>query len=150
MLRLSAVPILFALSFAGLRAQTADWNDLKSIAPAGEVRVATSGCEFRGSLQNVTEDSIVLNSGSGQQTLRRQEVMRVSVRKKSHRKRNMLIGLAGGAGVGAGVGLASGCSGLCIVSKSQITAVTTMAGALIGTAVGAVIPTGGWGEIYKR
>ena len=79
--------------------------------PGAEVRIVTSGRgELRGSLQGVTEDSVVLNSGSGQQTLARQEVMRVSVTKKSHRKRNMIIGLAGGAGVGVGIGLAGHCT----------------------------------------
>ena len=145
---LSAVSVFFALN---LGAQSAGWSNVKSITPGAELRVAVSGGGLvQGSLQGVTEDSVMLNSCSGRQTLGRQEVIRVSVKKKGHRKRNALIGLAGGTGVGLGVGLAARCTSLCLISTGQITAVTTVAGALIGTIVGIAIPTGGWREIYKQ
>ena len=148
LLHFSSVAFLCALN---LGAQSGGWSSVKSIAPGEEVRVVVSGRgSIQGSLQSVTDDSVVLNAGSGPQTLGHRDVTRVSVKKKSHRRRNALIGLAAGAGVGAVVGVASKCTGFCLISTGQITAVTTVAGALLGTIVGVVIPTGGWQEIYKQ
>jgi hypothetical protein len=143
----SSISLLFTLS---LGAQPADWSNLESIAHGAEIRVDISRQRpVQGSLQAVTADAVTLNSPSGQQTLGRSEVLQVSLKKTSHRKRNALIGLAGGVGVGAGIGLAARCTGFCPVSTGEITAVTTVAGALVGTVVGVVIPTGGWQKIYQ-
>jgi hypothetical protein len=149
-LYLSAVAVLFTLNVS---AQTADWGVLKSIAVGAEVRIVVSGrSALQGSLVGVTDDSFLLHSGSGQQTFGRQEVMRVSVKKKSHRKRNVLIGLAAGAGVGLVAGLASQCAGgsCFVLSRGELTAVTTTVGAGVGTLVGVAIPSGGWHKIYKQ
>jgi hypothetical protein len=147
---LSAVAVLFAFNVS---AQTAGWGVLKSIAAGAEVRIVVSGkSSLHGTLVGVTDDSFLLSSGSGQQTFARQEVMRVSVKKKSRRKRNALIGLAAGAGAGLVFSLAGyHCTGFCpFPSKGEVTAVTTSAGAIVGTLVGVAIPSGGWREIYKQ
>lgn len=118
-----------------------------------EVRIVVSGwSSLHGNLLGVTDDSFMVNSGSGQQIFGWQEVMRMSVKKKSHRKRNTLVGLAAGAGVGLVVGLASSCAGaVCLVlSKGEVTAVTTTVGAGVGTLVGVAIPSGRWRAIYKQ
>ncbi len=147
---LSAVAVLFALNVS---AQTAGWGVLKSIAAGAEVRIVVSGkSSLHGTLVGVTDDSFLLSSGSGQQTFGRQEVMRVSVKKRSHRKRNTLIGLAAGAGAGLVFGLAEPCvAASCFpFSKGEVTAVTTTVGAAVGSLVGVAIPSGGWHEIYKQ
>ncbi len=149
-LNLCVVAVLFAFNVS---AQTAGWGVLKSIAVGAEVRIVVSGRNsLQGSLVGVTDDSFLLNSGSGQQTFGRQEVMRVSVKKKSHRKRNTLIGLAAGAGAGLVFSLAGyHCTGFCpFPSKGEVTAVTTSAGAIVGTLIGVAIPSGGWHEVYKQ
>lgn len=77
--------------------------------------------------------------------------MRVSLKKNGHRMRNALIGLGVGAGVGVGVGAAAdtNCTGLCFGGNFG-KAIFTPLGAVAGVLVGALIPTGGWREIYKK
>jgi hypothetical protein len=134
-----------------LGAQSAEWSRLESIANGAEIRVELSGKRtLKGRLQAVTADAVILNAASGPQTLGRSEVRRVSLKKTSRRMRHALIGLAGGGAVGVGIGLAARCTGFCPVSRGQIVAVTTVAGALVGTVVGAVIPSGGWQKVYQQ
>jgi hypothetical protein len=103
-------------------------------------------------LQNVTDDSLVLNSGAGLETFSMTQIERISVKEKGHRGRNALVGL----GVGAGIGLVLGavgdanCGTGCTVPKHfGIEAIPPLFGG-VGALVGAIIPSGGWREIYKR
>ena len=84
----------------------------------------------------------------------RQEVMRVSVKKKGYRGRNTLIGLGAGAAIGVVVGVAShqDCTGFCLLytTRGQDAGIGAIIFGVIGTAVGALIPTGGWREVYKQ
>ena len=78
---------------------------------------------------------------------------RSGARKVNHRKRNALIGKAVGkraAWLGTGIAVRAKPGELQIVPNAAVAAVFTVAGALVGTVVGLVIPTGGWREIYKR
>jgi hypothetical protein len=131
-----------------------NWNTVTALARAAEVRVQLPDSRsVRGGVINVTEDSLAVNSASGQETFTRQQVLRVSVRKPSRRGRNMLIGLALGAGAGAGIGFAgqAGCTGFCDGGfTAAIAGVTTLSGAGLGAVIGAVVPTGGWHEVYRQ
>jgi hypothetical protein len=130
----------------------ADWNNVTSLARAAEVRVELSGARsVRGGVLNVTEDSLDVNSASGQETFTRQEVLRVSVRTPSHRGRNTLVGLALGAGTGVGLGAAaaSGCRSFCIANGAAVGVLNGL-GAVIGAGIGAAVPTGGWHEVYRQ
>jgi hypothetical protein len=61
-----------------------------------------------------------------------------------------LIGLGIGAGVGFGVGAgASTCRELCIGGKRLPEEVFTPLGAILGGIIGALIPSGGWREVYR-
>jgi hypothetical protein len=133
----------------------ADWNNVTALGRAAEVRVQLSDSRsVRGSVINVTEDSLAVNSASGKETFARQQVLRVSVRKPSRRGRNMLVGLAFGAIAGAGIGFAgqAGCTGLFCDGgfTAAVAGVTTLSGAGLGAAIGAVVPTGGWREVYRQ
>jgi hypothetical protein len=81
-----------------------------------------------------------------------QQVSSVSAKKPGHRMRNVLIGLGAGTGAGLGIGLGvkSTPTQLQIVPNSAVVGGATAAGAAIGILDGAVIPTGGWHEIYKQ
>lgn len=141
---------LVLLSAQQLSAQPGDWMRVQAIAPGADVRIDVAGRgQIQGNLQNVTPDSIVLNV-NGPQTIARQDIARVSVKKPGHRKRNALIGLAVGAGVGLGIGAANRCQQFCVVSNGAVTGVAAAGGAAAGAIVGAVIPTGGWRTVYKR
>ena len=133
-----------------------NWNTVTALARAAEVRVQLPDSRsVRGGVINVTEDSLAVNSASGQETFTRQQVLRVSVRKPSRRGRNMLIGLALGAGAGVGYGAAAVSQQNCrIFCDSRIDAaavgISTFVGAGIGTVIGAVVPTREWREVYRQ
>jgi hypothetical protein len=114
------------------------------------VRISVGSRTVRGQVQGVTDDSLAVNSGKGQEMFTRQEVGQVSVKEKGHRGRNMLIGLGIGAGFGAALGAAP-CSGYaCSSSKGLNVAAGAVVIGVIGTLVMAVSPTGGWREVYEQ
>jgi hypothetical protein len=136
----------------------ADWNNVTALARAAEVRVELSGSRsVSGGVLNVSEDSLAVNSASGQETFTREQVLRVSVRKDGKRGRNTLIGLAMGAGAGVGLGdaaasqpCARGFGGLCDSLNAPVIGISTGIGAVIGAGIGAAVPTGGWREVYRQ
>jgi hypothetical protein len=147
-----SIAIFLAVAAAAAAQSSAqDWDVVKALAPGTEVRVTTAR-SVRGTLQSVADDSLVIQSGRGLETLARQEIVRVSVGKRGHRGRNALIGLAVGAGAGAAVGAAIfNCSGGCFgVVRSEAAGVGAGVFGAIGAIVGAVIPTGGWRDVYKK
>lgn len=143
--------VLLALVATAAASQT-NWDPVKALSTGTRVRVTAGGRTVKGNVDHVTDDAVAVTTGKGQQTLDRQQVSVVSVAKPSHRKRNALIGLGAGTGAGLGIGLASrsGPNQLHLVPNSAVIVGSTVAGALVGTLVGVVIPTGGWHEIYRK
>jgi hypothetical protein len=130
----------------------ANWANLKSLTIGEEIRVSLQDSKsFRGQLQSVTDDSLIMIAASSQQSLARAQVTRVSTKGESHRKRNTLIGLGIGAGGGVaiGAGIDSGCKSNCWFGNNIGKEVFTPIGAIIGTIVGVAWPTGGWHEVYR-
>ncbi len=137
-----------------------DWANLRLLTAGSEIRVIATGQQtIRGTLWSVNEDTLIVGQ-QGERTLARSMVRSVSV-KKSHRIRHMLIGLGAGAagGLGAGAGFDSkypcrymdlGCVPEPNVGKSpSAKEIVTPIGAVLGLAVGALLPAGGWREIYR-
>jgi hypothetical protein len=146
---MAAVLVLMAATVA---AQTnASWNTVRALATGADVRIAVGSRSVHGTIERVTDDTLVMTSGKGQEMFAQQEVMRVSIGKKGHRRRNALIGLGVGAGTGLAVGAAAdnGCTGFCFLRNAGKVVFTPL-GAIAGVLVGALIPTGGWREIYKK
>jgi hypothetical protein len=129
-----------------------NWNTVKAIAPGTHVRIRTGSRTATGEVDRTADDALVVTSEKGQERFDRQQVLAVSIRKAGHRKRNALIGLAAGAGVGLVIGLAARAKPgqLQIISNSAVAGGITAAGALGGTIVGLVLPTGGWREVYRN
>jgi hypothetical protein len=147
------ITLMIALAITPAVALAAEsWNNVRTLVPGTEVRLEASDQNAaRGRLASVTDDSVVLTTAKGQQTFARQQIVRISLRKDSHRARNALIGAGIGAGAGLGVGLAAGrCSQFCIVSPGLIRGALAATGAVVGAIVGVVLPTGGWKEVYKK
>jgi len=146
--------VLLALGAAVLAAQpVTDWNAVRALGPGQRIRVETTPRAIQGEFRSAGEERIVLRSGAGEETVERSRVTRVAVKKPGHRKRNALIGLGVGIGAGLAIGAAvrnRGCTGFCIqpVSNAVILGAGATAGGLIGVVAGAVIPTGGWRDIY--
>jgi hypothetical protein len=140
---------VFALA-AAAQSPAQNWNNVEALAVGTSVRISVGSRTVRGQVQGVTDDSLAVNSGKGQEMFTRQEVGQVSVKEKGHRGRNMLIGLGIGAGFGAALGAAP-CSGYsCSSSKGLNVAAGAVVIGVIGTLVMAVSPTGGWREVYEQ
>ena len=146
--------LLLLLLTTAMTAQTnvANWDTVKALESGTQVRVTAGGSTVRGRIDRITEDALTVTSGKGQETIDRQQVSVLSVEKSGHRKRNALIGLGVGTGVGLGVGIAarSKPGQLEIIPNGAIVAGFGVAGALVGTVVGVVIPSGGWREVYRK
>jgi hypothetical protein len=131
-----------------------DWNSVKGLATGADVRITAGSRTVHGKVIRVSDEDIVLALGKSQEMFPRQDVLRVQLRGDSHRGRNSLIGLAGGATIGAIIGAAAhqDCTGWCIFNTSR--GADTAAGAIvvggIGAIVGALIPTRSWLEIYRK
>ena len=148
-----ALLLFFALS-AAAQSPGQDWTSVKALGAGTSVRVSAGSRTVSGQLQGVADDSIEIDSGKGRETLKRQEVKRVAVKKQGHRGRNTLIGLGAGAGLGAiaGAAYSSPCTGWCILqpTRAQGAGIGAVVLGVVGALVGALIPTGGWHEIYKQ
>ncbi len=153
-LRICRFAAVLALLVATAAAQptAASWDSVKALTTGTDVRISAGPRTVRGKIDRITDDALTVTSGKGQEMFTQQDVSRVSVKKPGHRKRNALIGLGIGAGAGLGVGIAAreGPGGFGPNLDDAVTVGMTVAGALAGTIVGVLIPTGGWREIYKK
>jgi len=135
----------------------AAWDKLKHLSAGQPIQVVQKDAKsISGKFHSVTDETIVVSTASGEQTLSRQSVLRVSSKGPAHRKRNALIGAGIGAGTGAVIGAAAGgpgqCDGNCYgptFSRGEVAGVFSAVGAIVGAVIGAVLPTGGWHEIYR-
>jgi len=133
----------------------ANWDRLKQLSAGQEIQVVQNDVKSsRSNFRSVTDEGIVVSTATGEQTIARQSILRVSSKGAGHRMRNTLIGAGVGAGVGLGIGAAAdshkACTGLCInVLPNAGKEVGTPLGAIVGGIIGAVVPTGGWHEIYR-
>jgi hypothetical protein len=135
-------------------ANQAAWNNLKQLSAGQEIQVVQDGAKSsRGSYRSFTDDAIVMSTAGGEQTISRQGVVRVSSKGKRHRMRNALIGAGVGAGAGLGIGAgldsADKCANCLKILPNGGKEIATPLGAIAGAIVGAVIPSGGWHEIYR-
>jgi len=156
-----AVVILIAVAIfnkplmAGAVGVESSWDNLKSLAPGQRIRVVLNSAKSaEGNLETVTAEALSVKQASGVESYARQDILRVSTRGEKHRSRNALLGAAGGAAVGLaiGAGVDHGCSGSglssCIVPNAG-KIVLTPVGAVVGAVAGALIPTGGWHDMYR-
>jgi hypothetical protein len=130
----------------------ANWDRLKQLSAGQEIQVVQNDAKSsRSNFRSVTDEAIVVSTATGEQTISRQSILRVSSKGKGHRVRNALIGAGIGAGAGAGIGAAiAGCTSGCYgFTRGNVTGAVSAVGGIVGTIVGALIPTGGWHEIYR-
>jgi hypothetical protein len=149
--RLAAALLLLAATVAA-QTNPSNWNTVKALPAGTDARIMNGSRPISGKVESVTDEAIVVNTGKGQETFNRQQVLTVSIKKGGHRKRNALIGLAVGAAAGLGIGLATrpGPNQLKIIPAGAVVGGLTAAGGIVGVIVGVVIPNGGWREIYKK
>jgi hypothetical protein len=134
---------LFLIPVFGLAQSAQDsWDNLKQLRPGEKIEVVGTSMEtLHGPLVAVSEEAITLKVGQSQQSVERAKVVRVSVRDTSHRKRNMLIGTAVGAGVGLAIAVPVGmiCSneGNCGTGQTAGTALAVVGLGAAGAGLGA-------------
>ena len=142
--------ILFLVLAAGTSG--AQWMNVQSLAVGQEIRVSLAdGKSFRGQVQSVTDESLIVVAANSQQTLPRAEIRKVATKADSHRMRNTFIGLGigAGAGVAIGAGTDSQCSPHCFIGNNLGKEILTPLGAVIGTIIGVAWPTGLWHNVYR-
>lgn len=91
-----------------LLAQTGQdaWDNLKQLRVGQKIEIVDVKMKtLRGTFAGYSEDAISLRTGKAESSLQRTNVVRVGVRDTSKRKRNMLLGIAIGAGGGVAAGL---------------------------------------------
>jgi hypothetical protein len=139
--------LLIALTAALASAQKTNWTNVQTLTIGEEIKASLeSGSSFRGELQKVTDESLIMLAAGSQQTLPRAQIKKVATKGASHRGRNALIGLGIGAGAGFGTGTAVDHGwGNFNIGKLLGTPI----GAIIGTIIGAVWPTGTWHDVYR-
>jgi hypothetical protein len=156
-----ALPTFGAMTGLGADPQPANasWDNLKTLRTGQEIRVVLNDAKsYQGELQSLNDGGITLRQAAGEQTLARQDILRVSSKGKKRRGRNALIGAAIGAGAGLGIGAGvdhsgkncgktPGSLGPCFNNLGK--EVLTPVGALAGAVVGAVMPAGGWHDVYR-
>jgi hypothetical protein len=142
-----AIPFL-SLAAAG-QAPTSNWDNVRTLAPGTEVRVAAGSSKpVQGKLDSVTDSNLVLRLATGTQSFPRPEIHSVSARGKGHRRRNVLIGMGAGtaAGIGIGGATANNCNG--IGCGGIRVAVGGILGLAAGTVAGLMLPSGKWRQVY--
>ena len=148
------LPLLGLLITSPLRgAENPGWNNLKQLSSGQQIRVVLNGKKsFKSQFQSITDDAIIIHANGADQTLSRSSVQEVSSRRPGHRGRHALIGAAIGAGAGLGTGAAidNDCSRESIVcTGNNGKAILTPVFGLIGAGIGALLPAGGWQEVYR-
>src|SRR5712691_3440489 len=146
------LPILL-ISSSLCSAENPGWNNLKQLSPGQQIRVVLNNKKsFKSQFQSVTDDAIIIHANGADQTLSRSSVQEISSRRPGHRGRHALIGAAIGAGAGLGTGAAidNDCSSQSIVcTGNKGKAILTPVFGLIGAGIGALLPAGGWQEVYR-
>jgi hypothetical protein len=148
--------LLALLAGSPLRAaEKSDWSSLKQLAAGQTVRVTLNdGASSQGDFQSVSQDTLLLRVSGSDRSIPRENVRRVSLQTSTHghRGKHALIGAAIGAGGGLGAGAAidNDCSSTAIVcTGNKGKAILTPLLALVGAGIGALLPAGGWREIYR-
>jgi hypothetical protein len=123
---------------------SASWDGLNALRAGEKVEVVeTSLKKYTGTFTAVSEESLTLREGAAEQSIRKEDVMRVTSLAKSRRLRNALIFAAVGAGAGAGIGAAAfPCHGGYLpCATGAVAAVLGLSGFVGGAAIGAFVPS---------
>jgi hypothetical protein len=142
-----AVVTLLVASLMPLRAQSPEgnWDNLQRIKPDQEVEIVTNDAKaYRGTLRSLQVESIIVRLVSGDHAFERANILRVAYKPKGRRSHHVKVGTAIGAGFGVvNAFFSDGCqSGGCRFAGVGISA-------LLGAAIGAALPAGGWEVLYR-
>ncbi len=151
-LMLSVIGILPTVTFAvnGTQPGVAEWDNLKSLVEGQEIKVVLKNVKsYRGQLLSVSGEAIRVALPTGPVTFTRDEILRVSYKTGTHHGRNALIGTAIGAGAGAVAFGAGDPHREVIPGGAKGAAIGAILFAPLGAAVGAVLPSEAWRDVYR-
>ncbi|HEV2615484.1 MAG TPA: hypothetical protein VGU63_02615 [Candidatus Acidoferrales bacterium] len=131
------------------QSKQSSWANLNTLQTGEKIEVVETNLKKdTGTFAAVSDDGIRLNESTGEQTIPRANVMRVTLRRNKHRGRNTLIGMAVGAGAGAVLAAAtyktcSSSRSFCIdpLGKGGAAGIGAALGLAGGAAVGVVLPS---------
>lgn len=133
--------------------ETADWQNLRVIAPGQAIDIGKTGGEsLKGDFVAFNADSVTVRTRRGELSIPKPDVARVRLR--GHRSRNTWIGAgigaAAGAGIGAGIGesLSNTSGGDFANLKPAVAGATAVVGAAVGAILGSVL-SGRHSEVYR-
>jgi len=143
---LSVIPVFGG---TGPEKVPANWDKVKRLPVGREILVVQNDTKtLQGKLRSVNDEDLVIRLATGEQTLSKGSILRISSRGASHRWRNAALGAGAGFGAGTVIGAAAGQSDW-IGGRAISAAAGASIGILAGAVVGAVLPTGGWHEVYR-
>ena len=143
------------------RGQLGSWDNLKSLTPGQETLVVMNDVKsHQGKFESLSDSGITLRQKKGELTLARKDIFRVSqMVGQNHQTRNAVLGMLVGATTGAAIGLTHyyryrnctrGAAFFCgDPSNLHLLEWLTPVGGLAGAAVGGLLPTGGWHDVYR-
>jgi hypothetical protein len=163
-LALALLGVCFSAAMASgqdSKAQLSSWDNLNSLVPGEETLVVMNDVKsHQGKFESSSDSGITLREKKGELTLARKDIFRVSqIVGHDHSTRNALIGITVGATTGAAIGLKhyyrySNCTlgpefNCGYPPNLNLLAWLTPVSALGGAAVGGLLPTGGWHDVYR-
>jgi hypothetical protein len=135
-----------------------EWGNLEQLRVGQKIEVVQTDLKkLKGTFLSFSEEAISLRVGKDELGVQREDVFRVSLRKKSKRLRNALIGMAIGAGAGAALAAAENsrtCGDQPFASCFDLDfgaityAILVPVGGAVGAGVGAAFPPG-YKTIYR-
>ena len=145
MRRAVLILVLFLGLGGALSAQTqqGSWSNLNRLKPGQKIEVIDSSMKQHvGKFVTVTDELLTVKENGSDVSVRREDIIRVSMSSGTKRGERALIGFVGGGALGAGIGAASGSNtGFLGGSSRGIAAlVGIVIGAPSGAIVGAVLP----------
>lgn len=140
----AAIAILILASGVTLAQASPDfWENLGQLRPGEKIAVVDKDLKsIEGSFTGYSSDALSLRTGAGEIAMPRAQVLTVKRRGATHRRRNVLIGMAAGAAGGLLAGAIRGATYHEAGETPVFVAVYTPIGAGIGAAFGAVLPAG--------
>ncbi len=123
------------------------WENVQRLAPGSAIQIVLNDVKsYSGRLVSAGEETLSVRLSEGERTFSRRDVLRVSAKGQKHRWRNALVGM--GIGVGLGFALAAHAVKNDSEQEPQYFTDPVAFGAL-GAGAGALMPTGGWHEVYR-
>lgn len=153
MFSLLLVATIFSISLSAQEPGEHSWENLQQLRVGQKIEVVDTNLKkYKGTFLSFSEEAISLRVGKDEVGVQRPNVLRVSLREKSKRLRNALIGMAIGAGAGAALAAADSARasdpGLGPDLRAETYAVLVPVGGAVGAGVGATFPPG-YQTIYR-